>query len=142
MVESLLDSDTYSEFVKEKDTVLLRNANSYLDQFGVLSISAVTVSEVVCGWARRANQTAIDRFLEIVESADVRVVDLRVAALAGQISGRLIGAGRTIGMNDCLIAATAIAHDLTLVTENTRHLERIQDLGYELDLDNWRDERV
>jgi tRNA(fMet)-specific endonuclease VapC len=41
---------------------------------------------------------------------------------------------------DPLIAATAVFHGLTLVTGNLKHFERVQKLGYALELDNWRDE--
>ena len=37
-----------------------------------------------------------------------------------------------------MIAAVAIQNDLTLITGNTAHYERIQQLGYRLRLDNWR----
>lgn len=39
---------------------------------------------------------------------------------------------------DSMIAATAIEHNLVLVTGNTKHFERIQELGCPLRLDNWR----
>jgi len=32
----------------------------------------------------------------------------------------------------------AIQHDLTLVTGNQAHYQRLQELGYPLKLDNWR----
>ncbi len=41
--------------------------------------------------------------------------------------------GRTIGHNDVLIAATAMVHGLTLVTNNSDHFSRINGL----DIDNW-----
>jgi predicted nucleic acid-binding protein len=37
-----------------------------------------------------------------------------------------------------MIAALALRHDLTLVTGNVAHYQRIQALGYNLSLDNWR----
>ncbi len=46
--------------------------------------------------------------------------------------------GQPIGLADSIIAAIAIQHDLTLVTGNLAHYERIQGLGYSLKLDNWR----
>ena len=45
-----------------------------------------------------------------------------------RIRGRLRATGQTIGDTDILIAATAIEHDLTLVTRNRRHYDRIPDL--------------
>jgi predicted nucleic acid-binding protein len=37
-----------------------------------------------------------------------------------------------------MIAATAIEHGLELVTGNTTHFQRVQQLGYPLTLVNWR----
>jgi predicted nucleic acid-binding protein len=46
--------------------------------------------------------------------------------------------GQPIGRADPMIAALALRHDLTLVTGNIAHYQRIQALGYNLSLDNWR----
>lgn len=43
--------------------------------------------------------------------------------------------GETIGANDLLIAATALAHGATLVTRNTGEFSRVPDLH----LEAWRD---
>ncbi len=37
-----------------------------------------------------------------------------------------------------MVAAIALRHDLTLITGNLSHFERIASLGYPLRLDNWR----
>lgn len=39
----------------------------------------------------------------------------------------------SIGHNDTLIAATAIINDCILITNNTKHFSRIE----ELEIDNW-----
>jgi tRNA(fMet)-specific endonuclease VapC len=46
--------------------------------------------------------------------------------------------GQPIDRADPMIAAIALRHDLTLVTGNVSHYQRIQTLGYGLKLDNWR----
>ena len=60
------------------------------------------------------------------------------AVLAGKIYADLETTGKRIGYPDCMIAAIAISHNLTLVTGNLSHYQRIQDLDYSLRLDNWR----
>lgn len=57
--------------------------------------------------------------------------DDNAAAIAGQVRVQLDTAGTPIGSNDLLIAAIAIANDLTLVTHNTREFGRINGLKYE-----------
>ncbi len=47
-------------------------------------------------------------------------VTMPISETWGDLSARLKGAGRTIEAPDGLIAATALVHDLTLWTRNTR----------------------
>jgi len=51
----------------------------------------------------------------------------------GRIRSDLERIGTPIGPNDLTIAATALAHDLTLVTGNVREFERV--VG--LEIENW-----
>jgi tRNA(fMet)-specific endonuclease VapC len=46
-----------------------------------------------------------------------------------RIRGDLRARGLTIGDNDVMIAATALQHDLTLVSRNRTHFARISDLN-------------
>ena len=49
----------------------------------------------------------------------------------GLIRAELKRQGRPIGANDLLIAATALAHDVTLVTHNTREFSQVPGLRLE-----------
>lgn len=51
-----------------------------------------------------------------------------VMEIFGRTRSELRRAGRLIADLDLLIGATAIAHDLVLLTRNTRHFSRISDL--------------
>jgi tRNA(fMet)-specific endonuclease VapC len=57
--------------------------------------------------------------------------DDAAAAVYGDIRARLERQGRTIGPNDLLIAAIALAHAATLVTHNTGEFSRIEELRLE-----------
>lgn len=61
-----------------------------------------------------------------------RFVSLPFDDLAAEIYGRIRSdlekIGQPIGPNDLLIAAIALAHDLTLVTHNTRKFSRVNNL--------------
>ena len=58
--------------------------------------------------------------------------------MAGRLYADLERTGQPIGLADAIIAAIAIQQDLTLVSGNLSHYQRIQALGYSLKLDNWR----
>jgi len=68
----------------------------------------------------------------------VLILELHDAVLAGRIYADLERIGRPIGYPDSMIAAIALQRDITLVTGNLSHYQRIQVLGYPLRLDNWR----
>ncbi len=57
--------------------------------------------------------------------------DDRVARRYGKIRARLAKQGRLIGPNDLMIAAIAIANELTLVTHNTGEFSRVKNLRIE-----------
>ena len=60
----------------------------------------------------------------------------------GQIIGLLKSKGLPLGALDDLdpfIAATAIEQQMVLATGNIAHYERIVDLGFPLELANWRE---
>lgn len=57
--------------------------------------------------------------------------DGRAAEIGGQIRAQLADVGTPIGSNDLLIAAIALAHNLILVTHNTREFSRVAGLRIE-----------
>lgn len=97
-----------------------------------LVVSAVTVGELWYGvWAstRTAkNALVLEEFLRPYSVIPFTEV---CAAEYGKVRAHLRVRGTPIGANDLLIAATALAHDLTLVTANTREFGRIPGLRLE-----------
>ncbi|MEA5604394.1 type II toxin-antitoxin system VapC family toxin [Nostoc sp. UHCC 0252] len=136
--KSLLDTDILSEIIKRANPRIIAKANTYLNQFDKYTISVITVMEIVEGWQKRKQEQRLQQFLAIVSSQEILSFDLTEAVLAGKIYADLETTGKRIGYPDCMIAAIAIRHNLTLVTGNLSHYQRIQDLDYSLRLDNWR----
>jgi tRNA(fMet)-specific endonuclease VapC len=69
---------------------------------------------------------------------EVLAFDRSASELAGRIAGELERVGRPVGVADPMIAAIALTQGLQLVTGNTTHFQRIQQLGFPLTLVNWR----
>src|SRR5512135_2289282 len=67
-----------------------------------------------------------------------RPFDQGAAELAGRIEGELERVGRPVGRADPMVAAIALQNGLELVTGNTTHYQRIQEIGYPLVLHDWR----
>jgi predicted nucleic acid-binding protein len=136
--KALLDTDTYSEVLKAINPTVAQNAAAYRQQHGVYSLTAISVMEIVYGFQLVQNNRRLQGFLAAVAQEEVVPFDQPAAELAGRIAGDLDRTGQTIGKADPMIAAMALHHGLELVTGNTAHYQRIQQLGYPLTLVNWR----
>jgi tRNA(fMet)-specific endonuclease VapC len=97
-----------------------------------LAISAVTASELLHGVHRasKKNQKArreafVERLLEVWP---VLPFDLTAARLHAGLWTRLAAKGVSIGPHDLMIAATALANGLSLVTRDKRSFPKIPGL--------------
>lgn len=97
-----------------------------------LALSIVSLAELYEGVLYSTdpsrNEQALRDFLTVVE---VIGLDHETARRFGQERGRLRAAGQLIADADLLIGATALRHDLTLLTNNRRHFERLDGLPIE-----------
>lgn len=138
MLRSLQDTDTYSEILKGKNTLINAIGHSYLLEHGRFTLSSLTIFEIVWGLQRMERSEQIVKLLNELPNVELIDLNTEIAALAGHIFGDLYRIGQQIGSIDSLIAATAIHYELTLISGNTRHFERIQLIGYPLLLSNWK----
>ena len=84
------------------------------------------------------NARRLPNFLNAVVQEQILDFDRSAAILAWRILGDLEDTGQGIGLADPMIAAIALQQGFELVTGNTAHFQRIQQLGYPLALANWR----
>ena len=138
MNKALLDTDILSEIIKGIDPNVARNAAAYYQAFGQFTLSAITVMEIVQGFQKNLSVRKLQSFLAQIAAEEVIGFDQADGVLAGRIAGELDRTGRAIGEADSMIAAIALQHGLELVTGNTAHFQRVQQLGYPLTLANWR----
>ena len=97
-------------------------------------ISFVTVSELYYG-AYKSER--VDENLAMMRKLTDRInvidSDDAISKAFGNLKASLESAGLIIDDADMFIAACALVHGLTMVTNNTKHFKRIK----ELKLDNW-----
>ena len=125
----LFDTDAISEVLKP------RPAAGYVTWLATVPreeqfTSAVVVGELYKGAFR---SSAAARHLENIEKRVLPAVtvlsyDVAAARVYGQVRARLESAGRPLADADLQIAATALLHDLELVTGNVRHFGRVPGL--------------
>ena len=131
----LLDTNALSELMKDPPsaTMLRRIAITAADD---RVTSSVTAGELLFG-AHRAgirSRELLEHARRIVsEHILVLPFDENAAEEYGRLRAYLEAQGTPIGHPDTQIAAIALANDLTVVTGNVRHFQRVPGLAVE----NW-----
>ena len=122
----LLDTDFVASFLKGIPRVV-EFVRPML--FEPAAISIVTFAEIYEGirYGREPEKHESD-FAEFLIPVQIVGLDERVAVRYAALRGELRRQGNLIPDNDLFIAATALEHDLTLVTGNRRHFDRVPGL--------------
>jgi tRNA(fMet)-specific endonuclease VapC len=121
----LLDTDTISAHLRDREPVVSR----VMQYFGRLHASVITVGELYV-WALR-RKTSPKRLVgleDFLAGITILPTEVTIARKFGELRADLLDAGQPTPTMDLWIAATAIVHDLTLVTHNTADFERIPEL--------------
>lgn len=96
---------------------------------GTVTVCSVVVSELLFGALRSArpqeNLSLVGKFVGNLVSWPF---DDLAADHCAQVRDHLARAGNTIGPNDAMIAAIALANNLTVVTHNTSEFSRVPNL--------------
>ncbi len=94
-----------------------------------LHTSVISIGELqygVLAVPRGARRAAIEAWLAeglVVFGPRVLPIDFKVASVWAAVKLALRRDGKIVGAIDELIAATALVHDLTVITRNVRHFE-------------------
>ncbi len=138
---ALLDTDTLSELARGHPAVVDR-AQEYLEVHGRLTLGAVTVFERLRGYRdalrrRRPYERQLADFQALVGASIVLPIDAEVADVAATLWAG-VGPRRRRALGDILVAATAAANGLALVTRNRRDfLPMLAVKGVSLRLTDW-----
>jgi predicted nucleic acid-binding protein len=134
-VSFLLDTNVVSEWAKPRPEPGVVAWLAAMDEEEVF-MSVVSFAELNRGVGlmpvgQRRNRLLDWIAYDLTARFDGRVLDVdrRTADAWGQLMARSHHAGRALTAMDAFFAATAVAHDLTLVTRNTRDFT---DLGFPL----------
>lgn len=138
----LLDTNIVSELLKyESNFTLLQNMTQHC---GDMAISVITYDELMYGAKKNPSlrkKEAILDFIEndVCENYERISFDEKSAALHAEIQVKMENLGKPVSFDDSMIAATALANNMILVTRNTKHFEHIaREFG--IKLENWFEE--
>ena len=121
----LLDTDICSRYLRQPSKLFHR----FIQHAGRLHVSAVGLSELYTwGYKQDDPSRIVSAIADLRRAVGVLPFDESCAETLGQIRGVQLRQGVSYASIDLLIAATALVHDLTLVTHNTKDFQRIPNL--------------
>jgi tRNA(fMet)-specific endonuclease VapC len=127
----LLDTNIISDLVRRPGGIV----GARIADVGEDSIctSIVVAAELRYGAAKSRSKQLSERVGLLLSALEILPLEPPADQRYAEIRHHLARRGTPIGPNDLLIAAHALAADLTLITANTREFERVPSLRVE----NW-----
>jgi tRNA(fMet)-specific endonuclease VapC len=128
-VKYLVDTDWVANYLKGR--------HPFVQRLGALAheglaISIITYGEIYEGiYFGRDPERHEAGFGDFLRGVTVLPLNRSVMRQFARLRGDLRSKGQLIGDPDLLIAATALHHDLTLLTHNSRHFARISELRFD-----------
>jgi len=123
----LLDSNACIVFLNKRSEPLKQRLE--LCQPQQIVLCSVVKAELLYGAMKSQNPKAslfkVENFCAHFQSLPF---DDKAALVYGKIRSELSAIGKPIGANDFMIAAIALANDVTLITHNTREFSRVSGL--------------
>jgi tRNA(fMet)-specific endonuclease VapC len=115
-VKFLLDTGAVSDYLRGVEPAVQRIQKVRPSD---VAISAVTVMELRCEATRRQSPKLTASVEAFLSDISILTFDAEAAARAGVLRASLETKGYSIALADCQIAGTALAYDLTLVTNDS-----------------------
>ena len=134
MDASLLDTDTLSEFLKRRNAAVTAKAKAYLKLHGQFTFSEFTRFEIRRGYVDKRAMRQLAKFDVFCGHSLVLPIDRAVFDQAVLLWSEARQGGHPRSDADLLIGATALVHDLVLVTGDRRHFAWMPGLR----IDDWR----
>lgn len=127
----LLDTNIIIYSLKGNQTV---QENLQMRRNDSLCISVISLMELYYGAYKSqrvesnlAKVKTIEKTLKVIQAGE------EIVELFGMLKAQLEAKGQSVDDFDLVIASTALAHNLILVTNNIRHFQKIEGLK----LENW-----
>ncbi len=127
----LLDTNILSDLVRHPRGRISDRIKEVGEQN--ICTSIVVAAELRYGAAKKDASRLTMQLEAVLSVIDVLALEQPADAVYGELRTRLERSGQSIGANDLLIAAHALALGYTIVTDNAREFSRIDNLRIE----NW-----
>jgi tRNA(fMet)-specific endonuclease VapC len=127
-----LDANIISYYFNANDKVKEKLMEA-VDGDEKICTTVINVYEILKGFRWKNNKTKEKQFREFLEDVVVFSIDDDTINIASDLYAHLRKKGKTLGDADIFIAAIVIKNNGTLISNNTKHYEDIE----ELSLMNW-----
>jgi predicted nucleic acid-binding protein len=127
MIASMLDTDILSEFLRGNEKVVFK-VDLYLKEYGFINLSIISYYEILNGLLYKDARKQLAKFEEFITLNKVIPLTMKMAETAAKSYADLRKKGTEIGHTDTLIAGIAIVSNLQLITNNTNHFKRVDNL--------------
>ncbi len=132
MSDYTLDTNHVREALRRNPQYLQKQRQAY-NRDRLVLVNAISYYETRRGLLYMNMRGKLGLFDKIVRQTGIVPLDKTALDIASEIHVDLRRKGQLIEDADLLMAAIALAHDLTLLTANVRHFVRIESLRIE----NW-----
>lgn len=122
----LLDTNIVSDLVRHPRGRIADRIAEVGEQHVCTSI--IVAAELRYGAAKKGSSRLTAQLEAVLGALDVLAFESPVDTVYGELRARLERSGQSIGANDLLIAAHALALGHTVVTDNEREFSPIEDL--------------
>lgn len=130
-VRYLLDTNIVSSLIRQPQGRVAGRIAEIGEE--AICTSIIVACELRYGEQKSGSKRLAERIDLLLSALDIQPFEPPAERLYARLRDYLTRQGNLIGPNDMLIAAHALAADLTLVTDNTREFERVPSLRVE----NW-----
>jgi len=129
-VRYLLDTNVCIRYLNGRSDGVRRTLEGL--SFGEVALCSIVRAELLYGALKSARpQKNMERLVYFFQGFPCLPFDEPASDASAEIRLQLEKAGKPVGPNDVLIAATAVANQLVLVTHNTREFGRVEGLQLE-----------
>jgi tRNA(fMet)-specific endonuclease VapC len=132
---TLIDTDILIFILKNHENAI-KWSRAYQIKYGKLQISELTYYECLRGYEATKSIKKLQLFQAIAAEMEIYPLNKPIYDKASEIYAQLQSTGFPTGEFDILLAATALIHDFTFSTNNTKHYLKIQ-AYFGLNLVNW-----
>ncbi|MDR1095695.1 MAG: PIN domain-containing protein [Spirochaetaceae bacterium] len=127
-----LDTNIISYYFNADNTVKKKLLEAIENEEEICT-TVINIYEIIKGFRWRNNKKKESQFKEFLEDVAVFTIDDKVVNIASDLYAALRKKGKTIGDADIFIAAIVLKNNGTLISNNTKHYEDIE----QLNLMNW-----